>query len=87
MNGHATRATAPGVPSPCTSVCRMDPASRWCLGCARTLPEIAAWAGLDDEAKRQMLALLPERRSAMGNRFLGPRRIGEDPGSDHLQVA
>ena len=25
------------VPSPCTDVCRMDEASGWCEGCARTL--------------------------------------------------
>jgi predicted Fe-S protein YdhL (DUF1289 family) len=51
----------------------MDPATGWCQGCARTLPEIAAWAGLDDEGKRQLWALLPARRQALGSRFLGPR--------------
>ena len=78
---------AVGVASPCTSVCRMDPSTGWCLGCARTLPEIAAWAGLDDEAKRQVWALLPERRHALGGRFLGPRRADEGPGGSQIQVA
>ncbi|MEK0418132.1 MAG: hypothetical protein RI949_2138 [Pseudomonadota bacterium] len=84
---NTTSRAAAGVPSPCTSVCRMDPTTGWCLGCARTLPEIAAWAGLDDEAKRQVWALLPERRRAIGGRFLGPRRLDEDPGSGTVQVA
>jgi predicted Fe-S protein YdhL (DUF1289 family) len=31
------------VPSPCVGVCRMDAASGYCLGCWRTLDEIARW--------------------------------------------
>ena len=50
------------VPSPCISVCRIDPATGWCLGCARTLDEIAAWSVLDDTGKRAVWALLPARR-------------------------
>ena len=65
-------AASPGVPSPCTSVCRIDEATGWCQGCARTLPEIAAWAGLDEGGKRQVWALLPDRRRALGARYLGP---------------
>lgn len=54
----------PPVPSPCTGVCRMDPASGWCTGCARTLDEIAAWSTLDDAGKRAVWALLPARKAA-----------------------
>ena len=64
------------VPSPCNSICRMDEATAWCQGCTRTLPEIAAWAGLDDEGKRQVWAMLPERRRLLGSRFLGPQHEG-----------
>jgi len=64
--------SAAAVPSPCTSICRMDHATGWCLGCARTLPEIAAWAGLDEGGKRQIWALLPDRRRLLGARFQGP---------------
>lgn len=56
---------APTVPSPCTNVCRIDAASGYCEGCMRTLTEIAAWSGLDDQAKRAVWALLPERREAL----------------------
>jgi predicted Fe-S protein YdhL (DUF1289 family) len=38
----------PEVPSPCISVCQMDPATQLCSGCYRTLEEIAAWSTLDD---------------------------------------
>ena len=54
------------VPSPCISVCRVDPATRWCLGCARTLDEIAAWSALDDTGKRAVWALLPARHEQLG---------------------
>ena len=38
----------PEVPSPCISVCQMDPATQLCSGCYRTLEEIADWSTLDD---------------------------------------
>jgi len=41
----ALRAVRAGraLPSPCVGVCRMDAASSLCLGCWRTLAEIAGW--------------------------------------------
>ncbi len=54
---------ASGVPSPCTSVCTMDKASGLCIGCFRTLDEIATWSVLDDAGKRRVLAALPARRA------------------------
>ncbi|MCW7537233.1 DUF1289 domain-containing protein [Aquabacterium sp. A7-Y] len=53
---------SPGVPSPCVSVCRMDPRTGWCEGCLRTLDEIAAWSGMSDLQKRQVWKQLPLRR-------------------------
>ena len=49
------------VPSPCKNVCRMDEPSGLCAGCGRTLDEIALWSVLDDDDKRTVWALLPER--------------------------
>lgn len=59
---------APLVPSPCVDVCRMDPATGWCLGCARTIDEIAAWASLDNDGKRRVWKLLPARRAVLAGR-------------------
>lgn len=42
---------APGVPSPCISVCQMDADTGWCKGCYRTLDEIARWGGATDADK------------------------------------
>lgn len=50
------------VPSPCTSVCRMDSRTHWCEGCLRTLDEIAGWSTMSDDDKRRVWAMLPLRR-------------------------
>jgi predicted Fe-S protein YdhL (DUF1289 family) len=56
------RATcAPDVPSPCISVCRMDPRTQWCEGCYRTLDEIVGWSGMSDEDKRKVWQLIEQR--------------------------
>ena len=53
------------VPSPCIDVCRMDEATGWCVGCLRTLDEIALWSALDDDDKRQVWSDLARRRAAL----------------------
>ena len=57
------------VPSPCTDVCRIDPASGWCEGCLRTLDEIAAWGALDSRTRREIWKRLPARRAARAARI------------------
>jgi len=47
--------------SPCRGVCRLDEEGRLCLGCLRTLDEIAAWSGADATTKREILARVAER--------------------------
>ena len=55
-------AVAPGVASPCTSVCTIDQASGLCAGCFRTLDEIAGWSRFSDDEKRAVLRALAARR-------------------------
>ncbi|MCX7276006.1 MAG: DUF1289 domain-containing protein [Burkholderiales bacterium] len=40
------------VESPCVSICQLDAAGALCVGCLRTLDEIAAWSSMDSPAKR-----------------------------------
>ena len=49
------------VPSPCVSVCRMDTARQYCVGCLRTLDELRAWGSSDDATKRQIWQYVRER--------------------------
>ncbi|HRA78394.1 MAG TPA: DUF1289 domain-containing protein [Burkholderiaceae bacterium] len=51
------------IPSPCVSICRIDPASGLCEGCLRTLDEIAAWGSLGDDARRAIWSAIGQRRA------------------------
>jgi len=55
------------VPSPCISVCRIDPGSGLCEGCLRTLDEIASWGSLGDDAKRSVWSAIGRRRARRGD--------------------
>jgi predicted Fe-S protein YdhL (DUF1289 family) len=50
----------------------MDEPSGLCVGCGRTLDEIALWSVLDDDDKRAVWALLPERMVRLGSLAEGP---------------
>ena len=52
------------VPSPCISVCRMNPASGLCEGCYRSIEEIVQWGNADDKSKRTIWARIEQRRKA-----------------------
>ena len=39
-------ARAEEVPSPCVQICIIEPEDGLCVGCARTLDEIAGWVNL-----------------------------------------
>ncbi|MDP3760744.1 MAG: DUF1289 domain-containing protein [Ramlibacter sp.] len=49
------------VPSPCVSICRMDPVSELCEGCFRTLDEIALWGRMAEESKREVWRAIGQR--------------------------
>ena len=51
------------MPSPCISICQMDPLADVCLGCYRTRQEIASWSRLNSEEQRALLDVLNERRA------------------------
>jgi hypothetical protein len=64
VNRSSIAAASDDVPSPCISTCALDAAGAFCVGCFRTLDEIAAWSVLDADARRAVLAMLPARRAA-----------------------
>ena len=49
------------VTSPCTKVCTIDPRSGLCIGCGRTLDEIARWASLPENERLRIVAELLRR--------------------------
>jgi predicted Fe-S protein YdhL (DUF1289 family) len=53
------------VRSPCTNICRIDDATGWCVGCGRTLDEIARWGVTDDADRNVVMAALLARMTAI----------------------
>ena len=51
------------VPSPCVSICQMDPQDGVCIGCYRTRAEIAAWRSMDQDDQLALLEILRDRRA------------------------
>ena len=52
--------------TPCIAVCMMDPKTSLCLGCGRTLPEIARWHRMDSAERQAVMAQLPARMADAG---------------------
>ena len=48
--------------TPCIGICVMDAETGLCVGCARTLQEIAGWAAMTDGERRRIVLALPARR-------------------------
>lgn len=47
--------------SPCVKICTYEPGTGLCLGCGRTLAEIAGWASFTDAERRRIMEELPAR--------------------------
>ena len=56
----------PAVATPCVKICVVDPATRLCRGCGRTLAEIARWTSMSEAERRHVMAGLAERLRAAG---------------------
>lgn len=48
--------------SPCVNICKLDERGA-CLGCCRTLDEIACWSRMNEREKAAVTAMLGSRRS------------------------
>ena len=60
------------IETPCVKICTVDARSRLCLGCGRTIDEIAAWTAMSAGERSRIMAELParlarEQRSASAN--------------------
>jgi predicted Fe-S protein YdhL (DUF1289 family) len=53
------------VETPCTKVCIVEHHSGLCLGCGRTLGEIANWTAFTASERSRIMAELPPRLESM----------------------
>lgn len=49
------------ISSPCIKTCLLDPASRHCQGCGRSLAEIGRWNSMSEVERLAIMATLPQR--------------------------
>jgi hypothetical protein len=49
------------IESPCRQICVVHPARNLCLGCGRSLDEIARWIDFDAAERARIMAQLPAR--------------------------
>jgi predicted Fe-S protein YdhL (DUF1289 family) len=50
------------IESPCTKLCTLDTRTGLCLGCGRTIEEIARWSAMSEAERARVLTELPGRR-------------------------
>jgi uncharacterized protein len=58
-------ATKTSISSPCNRICVVHPTLRMCVGCGRSLDEIAGWIALSETERAKITAQLPARLAAI----------------------
>jgi len=59
--------------TPCIAVCMMDPKTKLCFGCGRTLPEIARWHRMETAERLAVMEGLGARMAEAGLVQMPPR--------------
>ncbi len=52
------------IESPCVNICTLDARSGICLGCGRTIDEIARWTAMAPAERARVMHELPARLSS-----------------------
>ena len=52
------------IESPCVKICTLDARSGLCLGCGRTIDEIARWTAMTAAERARVMSELPARLAA-----------------------
>lgn len=56
------------IESPCIKICVIEPTSRLCTGCLRSIDEIGAWSRMTPEDRATVMADLPARAGKITKR-------------------
>ena len=52
------------IETPCVKICTLDARTGLCLGCGRTIDEIARWATMSASERTRVMGELPARLAA-----------------------
>lgn len=53
------------IESPCVNICTLDARTRTCLGCGRTIDEIARWSTMTPADRSRVMSELPARMATL----------------------
>ncbi len=56
------------VQSPCVKLCVVHPEERICVGCLRSIDEIAGWSRMTPQERTAIMAELPSRQPRLTKR-------------------
>ena len=56
------------IDSPCIKICVIQPESRLCTGCLRTIDEIGGWSRMTPAEHAAVMADLPNRKTKVSKR-------------------
>ena len=56
------------IDSPCVKLCVVQPQSRLCVGCFRSIDEISAWSRMTPDTRKAIMAELPARAGQITQR-------------------
>lgn len=59
------------ISTPCINICRIAADTGLCVGCHRTLDEIARWPHFSEAERQQIMTVLPARVAANEQRGKG----------------
>jgi predicted Fe-S protein YdhL (DUF1289 family) len=54
------------IETPCVKICTLDADRNICIGCGRTVAEIAAWGTMSTAERERLMSELPARTAAYG---------------------
>jgi len=61
------------IASPCQKICVIHPEAGLCIGCLRSVKEIAGWSRMDPAVRRELMAELPARKDLLKGKRRGGR--------------
>lgn len=56
------------IESPCIKICVIQPETRLCTGCLRSIDEIGAWSRMTADARRRVMDELDARKAKLTKR-------------------
>jgi predicted Fe-S protein YdhL (DUF1289 family) len=60
---HVQQMAEAPISTPCVKICIVEGKTGLCVGCGRTLAEIAAWGGMEESRRRAIMDELPARQA------------------------